>query len=151
MLLPAQDQSYERFWRQAVRWLAQSAPEPVSMTLPPAPAPGDAIPVSIAARDRSYAPRADAIVDVHVTAPSGRVDTVRAEAYRGLIQRLEPLGDRPVGGDEHRHLGRRLDRFPFRRFSRPLRPQVARQHERTPHDGRTARIVGQRLEAEGLG
>jgi uncharacterized membrane protein len=83
MLLPAQDQSYERFWRQAVRWLAQSAPEPVSITLPAAAAPGDGIPVTIAARDRGYVARADAIVDVHLTAPSGRVDTVRAEAVHG--------------------------------------------------------------------
>lgn len=83
MMLPATDQSYERFWRQAVRWLAQAAPEPVMLTLPPAPAPGEAVPVTIAARDRSYVPRAGAIVDVRVTAPSGRVDTIRADAARG--------------------------------------------------------------------
>jgi uncharacterized membrane protein len=83
MQLPSQDQSYERFWRQAVRWLAQAAPDPVTLTLPPAPAPDERVPVSIAARDRSYAPRADATVEVRVTAPSGRVDTVRAEAARG--------------------------------------------------------------------
>jgi len=83
MMLPAQDQSYERFWRQAVRWLAQAAPEPVMLTLPPAPAPGEAVPVAIAARDGAYAPRADATVDVRVTAPSGRVETVRADAARG--------------------------------------------------------------------
>lgn len=79
MLLPAADRSYERFWRQAVRWLAQSAPDPVAITLPAAPAPGEPIRVSIAARDRGYTPRPDALVDVRVTAPSGRVDTVRAE------------------------------------------------------------------------
>jgi hypothetical protein len=80
MMLPSQDQSYERFWRQAVRWLAQSAPDPVTLTLPPAPPAGDAVPVAIAARDSAYMPRADATVDVRVTAPSGRVDTVRADA-----------------------------------------------------------------------
>jgi hypothetical protein len=83
MELPSQDSSYDRFWRQAVRWLAQSAPDPVTLTLPPAPAPGEAIPVSIAARDRAFAPRAGALVDVHVTSPSGRVDTVRADAAPG--------------------------------------------------------------------
>lgn len=83
MLLPAADRSYERFWRQAVRWLAQSAPDPVVITLPAAPAPGEPIRVSIAARDRGYTPRPDALVDVRVTAPSGRVDTVRAEAGSG--------------------------------------------------------------------
>jgi hypothetical protein len=33
-------------------------------------------------RDRSYAPRTAAIVDVRVTAPSGRVETIRADAAR---------------------------------------------------------------------
>ena len=83
MQLPSQDQSYERFWRQAIRWLAQTAPDPVTLTVPAAPAPGEPVPVTIAARDRSYVPRADATVDVHVTAPSGRVETVRADAARG--------------------------------------------------------------------
>jgi uncharacterized membrane protein len=97
MLLPTSDQSYERFWRQSVRWLAQSAPEPVTVTLPPAPAPGDAIPVAISARDAGYTPRADAAIDVRVTSPSGRVDTVRAAAvpsqrgqFRAAIRANEP-------------------------------------------------------------
>jgi hypothetical protein len=79
MLTPSTDQSYERFWRQAIRWLAQNAPDPVSLTVPAAPAPGDGISVSVGARDGKYAPRADALVDVRVTAPSGRVESVRAE------------------------------------------------------------------------
>jgi uncharacterized membrane protein len=79
MMLPTSDQSYERFWRQAARWLAQNAPEPVTIALPSTPAPGDGIPVVIAARDAGYAPRADAVVDVRVTSPSGRVETVHAE------------------------------------------------------------------------
>ncbi len=79
MLLPSSDQSYERFWRQAVRWLAQSAPDPVSVILPAAPAPGDAVPITVVARDREYAPHADARVDVQVTSPLGRVESVRAD------------------------------------------------------------------------
>jgi hypothetical protein len=97
MLLPSSDQSYERFWRQAVRWLAQSAPEPVTLTLPAAPAPGDGIPVQIAARDRAYAMRADAIVSVSVTSPSGRVESVRADPsplqggqFRAAVRASEP-------------------------------------------------------------
>ncbi|MGE3840268.1 MAG: glutamine amidotransferase [Vicinamibacterales bacterium] len=31
MMLPSSDQTYSTFWRQATRWLAQSAPEPVSV------------------------------------------------------------------------------------------------------------------------
>jgi uncharacterized membrane protein len=97
MLLPSSDQSYERFWRQAVRWLAQSAPDPVTLTLPVAPAPGDGIPVQIAARDRAYAMRADAIVNVSVTSPSGRVESVRADPwpaqggqFRAAVRASEP-------------------------------------------------------------
>ena len=78
MLLPTSDQSYERFWRQAVRWLAQNAPDPVSLTLPAAPPPGDGLPIVIDARDAGYAPRADATVEVRVTSPTGRVETVQA-------------------------------------------------------------------------
>jgi uncharacterized membrane protein len=97
MRLPTSDRSYERFWRQAVRWLAQRAPEPVTLTLPPAPAPGDGIPIAIAARDGGYAPRADAVVDVRVTSPSGRVDSVRADPvpsrggqFRAAVRAPEP-------------------------------------------------------------
>ena len=97
MLLPSSDQSYERFWKQAVRWLAQSAPEPVTLTLPAAPAAGDGIPVTIAARDRSYVPRPDAVVSVNVTSPSGRVETVRADPvpaqagrFRASVRASEP-------------------------------------------------------------
>jgi len=83
MNLPSQDASYDRFWRQAIRWLAQAAPEPVCLTLPAAAAPGEGIPVRIAARDAAYVARPDAIVDVRLTAPSGRIDTVRAAAAPG--------------------------------------------------------------------
>ena len=115
MLLPTSDQSYERFWRQAVRWLVQNAPEPVSLTLPPAPAPGDSIPVFVDARDSGYAPRADATVEIHVTSPAGRVDTVHAAPvigqdarFRAAIRATEPgvyrvaaaarRGQTPLGG-----------------------------------------------------
>ena len=105
MNLPAQDQSFDRFWRQALRWLAQPAPEPVSITLPAAAAAGDGIAVSIVARDRAYLPRPDALVDVRITAPSGRMDTVRARPRPGppacswrRCARLSPasIGSRPT-------------------------------------------------------
>lgn len=97
MLTPSTDQSYERFWRQAARWLAQSAPDPISLTLPAAPAPGDGIPVSVGARDAGYTPRADAQVDVRITAPDGRVQTMRAVpiaaengAFHAFVNAPEP-------------------------------------------------------------
>lgn len=89
MLLPTSDQSYERFWRQAIRWLVQNAPEPVNLTLPAAPTPGEAIPVVVNARDNTYAPRADATVEVRVTSPDGRVDTVEAAPSSGQAARFQ--------------------------------------------------------------
>jgi len=97
MLTPTTDQSYERFWRQAVRWLAQRAPDPVSITVPASPSPGDGIPVTIGARDAAYLPRADADVQVRVTAPDGRIESLRAEAapsdagqYHASVRAPEP-------------------------------------------------------------
>src|SRR5919107_4802161 len=78
MMLPSTDSSYDRFWRQAVRWLGQSAPDPVSLDAPVAAAPGD-VPIVVDARDPSYAPERDAAIEVQVTAPGGRVDTIRAQ------------------------------------------------------------------------
>jgi uncharacterized membrane protein len=96
MQAPTTDQTYERFWRQAVRWLAQNAPEPISLTVPPAPAPGVGIPIAIAAHDAGFVPRADAEVEVRVTAPGGRVETLRADPttsageFRASIRASEP-------------------------------------------------------------
>jgi hypothetical protein len=69
MLLPAADRSYEYFWRQAARWLTTAAPDPVSVILPTAAQPGEAVRVEIEARDAEYAPVGDAIVTATITAP----------------------------------------------------------------------------------
>jgi hypothetical protein len=97
MLVPSTDQSYDRFWRQAIRWLSQNAPDPVSLTLPAAPPPGEQIPVVIGARDAKYAPRADAVVEVRITGPDGRVESIRADPiaaqsgrYRAALRAAEP-------------------------------------------------------------
>jgi hypothetical protein len=78
MMLPAADPSYDRFWRQAARWLGQGAPDTVSLQAPVAAAAGD-VPISVDARNSSYTPERDAVVDVRVTSPGGRLDTVRAQ------------------------------------------------------------------------
>ena len=78
MMLPAADPSYDRFWRQAARWLGQGAPDMVSLQAPVAAAAGD-VPISVDARNSSYTPERDAVVDVRVTSPGGRLDTVRAQ------------------------------------------------------------------------
>lgn len=89
MLLPASDQSYDRFWRQAVRWLGQRTRDPVALTLPPAPAAGDLMTIGIDARDQAFAPQRDAEVDVRVTAPDGHVDAATAQPVAGQPGRFQ--------------------------------------------------------------
>ena len=80
MMLPTNDQSYDRFWRQAARWLGQATPDPVAVTLPVAPAAGDPVPITIDVRDKAFVPQRDATVDVRVTSPDGHVEAIRGEA-----------------------------------------------------------------------
>lgn len=89
MLLPASDQSYDRFWRQAARWLGQRTRDPVAVTLPPAPAAGDLMAIVVDARDQSFALQRDAQVDVRVTAPDGHVDAVAAQPIAGQPGRFQ--------------------------------------------------------------
>jgi hypothetical protein len=71
MMLAASNRTYEFFWRQAARWLASSAPDPVTITVPDAPQPGDPVSVDIEARDAAFAAVADATLSATVTAPGG--------------------------------------------------------------------------------
>jgi uncharacterized membrane protein len=70
MLLPSGDRSFEYFWRQAARWAAGPAPDPVSITVPDTPSTGD-IPVIVDVRDTRFAPVGDAIVTATLTSPDG--------------------------------------------------------------------------------
>jgi uncharacterized membrane protein len=78
MLLPADDRSYDTFWRQAIRWLALPAPDPVAVSVPAGSAPGDIVPLRVAARTAAFEPLRDATVDVRVTKPDGRVESLPA-------------------------------------------------------------------------
>ncbi len=71
MMVASTDRSHEFFWRQAARWLAGSAPDPVTITAPEAAEPGDAASVAVEARDAAFAPVPDAIVDATIAAPGG--------------------------------------------------------------------------------
>jgi uncharacterized membrane protein len=83
MLMPAADRSYDTFWRQAVRWLALPAPDPVSVTAPAGASTGDLLPLRVAARNAAFEPMRDATVDVRVTAPDGRLEHLRASVEAG--------------------------------------------------------------------
>jgi uncharacterized membrane protein len=78
MMLPAADRSYDTFWRQALRWLAIQATDPVSIVAPGSAAPGDPLAVRVTVRDSAFDPQRDAAVDLRVTAPDGGVEAVHA-------------------------------------------------------------------------
>ncbi len=86
MMMASTDRSYEFFWRQATRWLSSQAPDPVEVTVPDAPEPGDAISVDVDARDTSFAAVPDATVDASWTPPGGQPQALklrRADAASG--------------------------------------------------------------------
>jgi hypothetical protein len=80
MMLPSSDRSYDTFWRQAVRWLAVPSADPVQVTVPAGAATGDTLPVRVAVRNAAYETARDAIVNLEVTTPDGRIDRVAAAA-----------------------------------------------------------------------
>jgi hypothetical protein len=78
MMLPASDRSYDTFWRQAVRWLAVGAPDPISVSAPPSASTGDLLPLRVTARTPAFDALQDATIDVRVTAPDGSLQQLRA-------------------------------------------------------------------------
>lgn len=83
MMRPSSDKSYDRFWRQAIRWLSLPATDPVHVTVPPGGAQGDMLTLRVAARDGGFEPQRDATVTVRITSPEGRVDQLPAAAGAG--------------------------------------------------------------------
>ena len=83
MMLPAADRSYDTFWRQAIRWLAIAAPDPVTVSAPPSVSTGDSVPVHITARSQTFEPLRDVSVDVRLTAPDGTLQQLRAGRQAG--------------------------------------------------------------------
>jgi uncharacterized membrane protein len=71
MMAPLTDRSYEFFWRQAVRWLAGPAPDPVAVTVPEASQPGDAVTLRAIVRDAAFEPVLDASIGATLVTPSG--------------------------------------------------------------------------------
>jgi uncharacterized membrane protein len=91
MLMPSTDRSFDRFWRQAIRWLALPAADPVAVEAAAGASPGDTLPLTVHVRNAAFGPERDAVVDVRVTAPDGRLETLRAaETERGFVARVRP-------------------------------------------------------------
>ena len=76
MMVASTDRSYEFFWRQSARWLSSAAPEPVAITVPGAPEPGDAIVIDVDARDAAFAAVPDATIDATLTLPGGATQPI---------------------------------------------------------------------------
>ncbi len=87
MMVASTDRSYEFFWRQAARWLASAAPDPVAITVPDTPEPGETISVDVDARDASFAGVPDASVDATVAGPGGDVAPIK-------MRHADPAGGR---------------------------------------------------------
>lgn len=83
MLQPSSDKGYETFWRQAVRWLAMGAADPVTIFPAAATAPGDALALRVVVRDPAFQPLRDAQVALHITGPDGRIQNVDASVDEG--------------------------------------------------------------------
>jgi len=72
MLLPHDDFSHERFWRQVLRWLADPSPTPIELTLDrDSYGVGDEVGVRVSVADKTYVPINDATVWLKITDPKG--------------------------------------------------------------------------------
>ena len=79
MMLPSTDRSYDTFWRQAIRWLALPAQDPITIEPPLGASPGDTVSVRVQVRNAAFEPQPDAVVELRVTDPGGHTRAVRAE------------------------------------------------------------------------
>jgi uncharacterized membrane protein len=76
MLLPSTDRSFEYFWRQAARWVAGAAPDPVTIVVSDTASEGD-VPVVVGVRDALFVPVGDAVVSASVTTPHGEAGSLQ--------------------------------------------------------------------------
>ncbi len=77
MMLPASDRSYETFWRQVARWMSTSAPDPVSLAVPAAATPGEAVTLDLVVRDRAFSTVPDANTMLRIVAPDASTRETR--------------------------------------------------------------------------
>jgi len=71
--LPHEDDSHEIFWRQALRWLVSSSPDPVSLELDRSVyQQEEVVTFNVEVNDPSFDRLNDAEVVARVTSPAGR-------------------------------------------------------------------------------
>lgn len=86
MGLPSANHAYETFWRQATRWLAAAAPDPIALTLPPAMNVGATGHLDVDVRDAEFHALPDVAVSMRV------IDSA------GNTRELAPVADRNHAG-----------------------------------------------------
>jgi uncharacterized membrane protein len=95
--IPVEDMTHETYWRQLMRWLVDSVPDPVELTTAPDRVePGERVTLTADISDASYVEVNDASVTASVTGPSGNVIDVpmqwtgeRNGEYRGTFAPTE--------------------------------------------------------------
>ncbi|MBI3048723.1 MAG: hypothetical protein HYY76_10485 [Acidobacteria bacterium] len=97
MQLPSTDRTHELFWRQAVRWVSASAPDPVDVAPLSGLAPGMGAAMTVDVRSDAFAPIVDADVRLSIARPGGTTEEVVARLadpqtgrYTGELRFDEP-------------------------------------------------------------
>jgi len=85
MLMPSTDDTYERYWRQAARWLSVGALDPVRLLIEGGRAAGDPWRMEVLVVDDMFEAVADAEVRVTLTEPTGDVRSFAATPVTGAF------------------------------------------------------------------
>src|SRR5690606_6821038 len=74
MLMPSEDQSHERLWRQVLRWLASESQQRISLELDRENySPGDTVRVSARLLDEAFEPDNNGLLWLQIKDPAGNV------------------------------------------------------------------------------
>ena len=98
MLLPSTDDTYERFWGQAARWLGSEAPEAVAVEVEGGESAGEPVRIQVRVADAGFRPIGDAAVVVSVEGPDGKVVEAPARPVAGVAGRYTALVEPPGRG-----------------------------------------------------
>ncbi|MEO8258696.1 MAG: hypothetical protein ABI868_15210 [Acidobacteriota bacterium] len=93
MLLASTDRSYEYFWRQAARWMAGAADDPVTIAAPESVGVNEQVSITVDVRDAAFAPVADAAIDAAMTVPGGQRRAIRLRRSNRQAGQYEALVD----------------------------------------------------------
>ena len=87
MMLPSTNHTFETFWRQAGRWLAVAAPEPVALSARRCRV-GETATLGVDVRDAGFRPLPDATVRLRVTRRGGATQELQACPTRRVAGRF---------------------------------------------------------------